>query len=50
MIFQLLFHIILSSQQTAMATLKDELKEVLLRALPNLSEAVQDLLIERVIT
>ena len=47
---QLLFHTILSSQQIAMVTLVDELKEVLLRALPNLSEAVQEILIERLIS
>uniref|UniRef100_A0A672FUM3 Si:ch211-111e20.1 n=1 Tax=Salarias fasciatus TaxID=181472 RepID=A0A672FUM3_SALFA len=47
---QLLFHTILSSRQTAMVTLMDELKEVLLKALPNLSEDVQELLIERLIS
>ena len=47
---QLLFHTILSSQQTALVTLVDELKEVLLRALPNLSEAVEEILIKRLIS
>lgn len=47
---QLLFHTILSSQQTAMVTLVDELKEVLLRHLPNLSEAVQETSFERLLS
>lgn len=33
-----------------MVTLVDKLKEVFLRALPNLSEAVQEILIERLIS